>query len=207
MTSGTNNLPVIVGISGGSGSILARRAIDRLLEMEVPVAATCSGGARQTWQQEISEPFKDVLAAWEESPWFTYYPIGELGAPIASGTFATHGMIVVPCSMASLAAIAHGVGSNLLHRAADVSLKEGRKLVLVPRETPLNRIHLKNMLAVTEAGAELLPAMPGFYHHPESIEDLVDMLAGRILDRLGVENTLFRRWQGDPLARYAHLED
>ncbi|MCZ6788827.1 MAG: hypothetical protein O7D33_02605, partial [Chloroflexi bacterium] len=126
-TSGANNLPVIVGISGGSGSILARRTIDRLLELRVPVAATCSGGARQTWHQEMSDPFKDVLAAWENSPWFTYYPIGELGAPIASGTFATHGMIVVPGSKATQAALAHRVGCNQQHPAPPVCHKVGRK--------------------------------------------------------------------------------
>lgn len=186
MTSGTSNLPVIVGISGGSGSILARRAIDRLLEMQVPVMATCSGGARQTWQQEISEPFKDVLAAWEESPCFTYYPIGELGAPIASGTFATYGMIVVPCSMASLAAIAHGVGSNLLHRAADVCLKEGRKLVLVPRETPLSAIHLENMLTLARLGVTILSPEPAFYLAPKSIDDVVEFVVERALLAVGV---------------------
>ncbi len=186
MTSGTNNLPVIVGISGGSGSVLARRTIDRLIEMQVPVAATCSGGARQTWQQEMSEPFKDVLAAWEESSWFTYYPIVELRAPIASGTFATHGMIVMPCSMASVAAIAHGVGSNLLHRAADVCLKEGRRLVLVPRETPLSAIHLENLLTLARLGVTILPPEPAFYLAPKSIDDVVEFVVERALLAVGV---------------------
>ena len=186
ITSGANNLPVIVGISGGSGSIMARRTIDRLLEMEVSVAATCSNGARQTWQQEMNDPFKDVLSAWEESPWFTYYPIGELGAPIASGTFATHGMIVMPCSMASLAAIAHGVGSNLLHRAADVCLKEGRKLVLVPRETPLSAIHLENMLTLARLGVTILSPEPAFYLAPKSIDDVVEFVVERALLAVGV---------------------
>ena len=105
MASSANNLPVIVGISGGSGSVLAKRTIDRLLEMEVPVVVTCSSGALQTWQQELEESFKGVLAAWQEHRLFSYYPVGDLGAPIASGTFATQGMIVVPCSMASVAAV------------------------------------------------------------------------------------------------------
>jgi 4-hydroxy-3-polyprenylbenzoate decarboxylase len=102
--------------------------------------------------------------------------------------------------MGTLARIATGVSTNLIERAADVAMKERRRLVLVPRETPLNRIHLQNMLTVVDAGAEVLPAMPGFYHQPRTIDDIVDMMAGRVLDRLGVENSLFRRWQGDPLA-------
>lgn len=179
-------LPVIVGISGGSGSIMARRAINRLLEMEVPVIATCSSGALQTWQQEIKEPFKDVLAAWQEHPLFSYHPIGDLGAPIASGTFATQGMIVVPCSMASLAAIAHGLGTNLLHRAADVCLKEGRKLVVVPRETPLSAIHLENMVTLARLGVTMLSPEPAFYLMPKTIEDVVEFVVERALVALGV---------------------
>ena len=178
-------LPVIVGISGGSGSIMARRAINRLLEMEVPVIATCSSGALQTWQQEIKEPFRDVLAAWQEHPLFSYHPIGDLGAPISSGTFATQGMIVVPCSMASLAAIARGLGTNLLHRAADVCLKEGRKLVMVPRETPLSAIHLENMMTLARLGVTMLSPEPAFYLLPKTIEDVVEFVVERALVAVG----------------------
>jgi flavin prenyltransferase len=119
----------------------------------------------------------------------------DLAAGPASGSWRHAGMIVCPCSMASLAAIANGLGSNLIHRAADVTLKEGRKLVLVARETPLNRAHLKNMLAAAEAGAVILPACPGFYHKPRTLDELVQQLAGRILDQLDVPHALGRRWQ------------
>jgi 4-hydroxy-3-polyprenylbenzoate decarboxylase len=122
------------------------------------------------------------------------YDQDDFAAPPASGSWLHAGMIVCPCSMASLAAIANGLGSNLIHRAADVTLKEGRKLVLVPRETPMNRSHLRNMLLASEAGAVIMPACPGFYHRPASIADMVNHLAGRILDQLGVHLPLFKRW-------------
>lgn len=117
-----------------------------------------------------------------------------IAAGPASGSWRHAGMIVCPCSMASLGAIAQGLGTNLIHRAADVTLKEGGKLVLVTRETPLSLIHIKNMLAAKEAGATIVPASPGFYHRPKTIDDLVNQLAGRILDQLGIHNALFRRW-------------
>ena len=185
-----NKAPVVVGISGGSGSVLAKRTIDKLLEMGVPVVATCSSGALQTWQAEISVSFKDTLFEWQKNPLFSYYPIGDLGAPMASGTFITRGMIVVPCSMASLAAIAHGLGSNLLHRAADVCLKEGRKLVLVPRETPLSAIHLENMLSLAKLGVTILSPEPAFYLFPKTIEDVVEFVVERALVASGVLGSL-----------------
>jgi 4-hydroxy-3-polyprenylbenzoate decarboxylase len=122
------------------------------------------------------------------------YDQDDFGAPPASGSWLHAGMIVCPCSMASLAAIASGLGSNLIHRAADVTLKERRPLVLVPRETPMNRSHLRNMLLASEAGAVVMPACPGFYHQPATIADLVDHLAARILDQIGVHLPLFKRW-------------
>jgi len=122
------------------------------------------------------------------------YDEKNIAAGPASGSWQHAGMIVCPCSMASLGAIAHGMGTNLIHRAADVTLKEGRKLILVTRETPLSLIHIKNMLAAKEAGASIMPASPGFYHKPRTIDDLVNHLVGRILDQLGIDNALFKRW-------------
>ena len=124
----------------------------------------------------------------------------DLTSRYASGSSRLDGMLIAPCSMSTLAVIANGTGQNLIHRAADVALKERRRLVLVARETPLSAVHLENMLAVTRAGAIVLPAMPGFYNLPESIDDLIDFVVGRALDQLGVEHNLLRRW-GDREAR------
>ena len=117
-----------------------------------------------------------------------------LAAPISSGSFPSAGMVVIPCSTGSLGRIAAGISSNLIERAADVTLKERRPLVVVPRETPLGDIHLENMLRLRRAGADIVAAMPAFYHRPKTIADLVDMIVGRVLDRLGIENSLFHRW-------------
>ena len=124
------------------------------------------------------------------------YNQNQIGAPISSGSFFHSGMVICPCSMASLSAIAQGLGNNLIHRAADVTLKERRPLVLVPRETPYNRIHLQNMLRAHDSGAVILPPCPGFYHSPETIDDLIRHIVGRILDSLNIENHLFKRWEG-----------
>jgi flavin prenyltransferase len=128
-----------------------------------------------------------------------YHHHEDFGAGIASGSFPTGGMIIVPCSMSTLGAIASGVTTNLITRAADVHLKERRKLVLVPRETPLGLIHLENMATVTRAGAIVLPAMPGWYHQPRRLEDIVDFIVARICDQLGVPNSLITRWGSEPL--------
>ncbi len=120
----------------------------------------------------------------------------DIGASIASGSLVTEGMVIVPCSMATLGALAHGVSQHLVHRAAEVVLKEGRRLVIVPRETPLSTIYLENMTALSRAGARIVPAMPGFYHQPESIEDLVDMMVMKVLDQMGIHLDLVKRWQG-----------
>jgi 4-hydroxy-3-polyprenylbenzoate decarboxylase len=178
--------PVVVGISGASGSILAQRAIEALLHRDIPVIATCSTAARMVWQEEMEESFGSALARWQESANFTYCPIGDLKSPIASGTTRTAGMMVIPCSTASLAAIAHGLSSNLLQRAADVCIKEGQKLVLVPRETPLSPIHLENMLTLARLGVVVLPPEPAFYLHPTSVEDIVDYIVAKAITALGL---------------------
>lgn len=122
------------------------------------------------------------------------HQVQDLAAPMASGSWIHHGLVVCPCSMASLAAISTGLGNNLIHRAADVTLKERRPLILVPRETPLNLIHIENMLKAAKAGATILPACPGFYHQPQTIQDLVRHIVGRILDQLHIDNRIFPRW-------------
>lgn len=123
-----------------------------------------------------------------------FQDVEDLFAPTASGSFKTDGMIIISCSMSSLGEIANGVSKNLLGRSADVCIKERRKLVIVPRETPLSSIHLKNMLTLSEAGATILPAMPGFYHKPENLEDLIDFMVGKVLDTLNIDNNLFTKW-------------
>ena len=137
---------------------------------------------RSTWRRR-----KDQIAYFDEDNMY---------APIASGSVKVDAMVVVPCSMKALASIAHGFASNLIERAADVMLKEKRKLILVPRETPLSAIHLRNMLTLAEAGCHIIPAMPAFYHHPKKISDMVDFVTGRVLDSMGVENDLSPRWGG-----------
>ena len=182
--------PIIVGISGASGSALARRTVDELLRREIPTIGVCSNGGKLVWQDELGVSFNETLAEWREHPQFTTYSINDLRAPVASGTFATSGMVVVPCSMNSVASIAHGLSNNLLLRAADVCLKENRRLVLVPRETPLHSIHLENMLTLSRIGATILPPEPAFYLHPQGIDDIVRFVVGRVLVALGVADEL-----------------
>jgi len=122
------------------------------------------------------------------------HPNADIGATIASGSFQVEGMIIMPCSMGTLASIAHGISDDLMTRAADVMLKEGRKLLLVPRETPLHAIHLENMLTLAKMGVKLIPAMPAFYYGPQSIEDMINFLVGKVLDQLPLDHDLYRRW-------------
>ena len=182
--------PVVVGISGASGAILARSTVDELLRREVPTIVVCSNAARLVWQEELEVPFNETLSQWREYPHFSHYHIGDLRASIASGTYATAGMVIVPCSMNSIASIAHGLAGNLLLRAADVCLKERRQLVVVPRETPLHATHLENMLSLARAGAVILPPEPAFYLKPQGIDDIARFVAQRILTALGVTEEL-----------------
>ena len=182
--------PVVVGISGASGSALAGATIDRLLALERPVIATASPAARMVWRQEMDESFGHSLERWVDSGCFTYCAIGDLAAPIASGSFPTLGMAVVPCSVGTVAAIAQGLSDNLLRRAADVCIKERRPLVLVPRETPLSAIHLENMAKLARLGTTILVPHPAFYLRPRTIDDVVDFIAERTLMALGVTDAL-----------------
>ena len=183
-------LPVIVGISGASGSILAKETVDELLRRDLPMALVCSNDARLVWQEEMEEPFGETLSQWREHPRFTHYAIGDMRAPIASGTYPIHGMVAVPCSVASIAAMANGMAGNLLLRAADVCLKERRRLVVVPRETPLHAIHLENMLTLARMGVVVLPPEPAFYLKPSGMGDVVRFVVGRIMVALGIDESL-----------------
>jgi len=190
LTTKNTRKPVIIGITGASGSILAQVVIDRLLDMEWPVIVTASSAARIVWRQEIEESFGVSIERWMDSGLFTHYAIGDLAAPIASGTFPIQGMAIVPCSMATAAAVATGISDNLLRRAADVTLKERRNFVVVPRETPMTTIHLSNLGTLSSLGAIILPPHPAFYLDPQDIADIVDFIAERVMLSLGVSDAL-----------------
>jgi 4-hydroxy-3-polyprenylbenzoate decarboxylase len=197
-----------LGITGGSGAPYALRLLEQLVLAGHEVHVVLSPAGEKVLQLEtgisLGKTLREKQAALERTVEcegkegrLRVFDHGNLAAPISSGSFPCAGMAIVPCSTGSLGRIAAGISSNLVERAADVMLKERRTLVLVPRETPLSTIHLRNMLTLREAGADILPAMPAFYHKPRTISDMVDMIVGRILDRLGVDNRLFFRWGED----------
>ncbi len=189
----------IIGLSGASGGRYALRLLEVLRDTEVELHIVVSDAALRVLAEEegikVSSgklSAKKLIGTAADN--FVFYNLKDIGAAIASGSFVVEGMVVVPCSMFTLAAIANGTGCNLLHRAADVVLKEGRKLIMVPRETPLSAIHLENMLKLARLGVCVLPAMPGFYHQPKTVEDLVDMLVLKITDMMGLGLGLVKRW-------------
>ncbi len=176
----------MIGVSGASGAVLTDATVRALQHLDVPLEIVCSDYGALMWHQETDERFADAVARWSERGRVTLHRPQDVAASIASGSYPTRGMAIVPCSMATVGAIASGAGQNLLHRAADVTLKERRRLVVVPRETPLSLIHLRNLTTLAEAGAVILPPDPAFYLRPASVEALVDALAERILHSLGV---------------------
>ena len=188
--SEANDRPVVVGITGASGAVLAQHTINALLRESVPVIASASRAARMVWSQEMSESFGAALERWHDSGAFDYHSPSELAAPIASGTFPTRGMVIVPCSMATAAAVANGLSDNLIRRAADVTIKERRPLVIVPRESPLSAIHLRNLTRLAEVGATVIPPEPAFYLGQQTIDDLAEFVAQRTLVALGVREEL-----------------
>jgi 4-hydroxy-3-polyprenylbenzoate decarboxylase len=196
---------VVVGITGASGAVYATRLLEVLLRAGRRVHLTISPAGVEVLKTELGvsvdlEKFDGGqlgLPERDEPGTLAYHHYRDYSAPIASGSFLTAGMVICPCSMGTLASVANGLSTNLIQRAADVHLKERRKLIVVPRETPLGSIQLENMKRLSDAGAVVLAAMPGFYHQPKSISDLVDFVVGRILDQLGVEKDLIARW-GDP---------
>lgn len=188
--SQASNLPVVVGITGASGAALARATVDLLLERGTRVITSASSASRVVWNQELEESFGAALERWDDTGLFTFFPAGRIDAPIASGSVPTLGMAIVPCSMATLAAISHGLADNLIRRAADVCLKERRPLVLVPRETPLSPIHLENMLKLGRLGVTILPPDPPFYLKLRTVDEIVEHFAHRIIGALGLTESL-----------------
>ena len=181
---------IIICISGASGAIFGIRLLEVLQAAPaVETHVVISKWGQQTLEHETSWSAKDVRELADVA-----YAAGEISAAVSSGSFRTDGMVIVPCSMRTLGCIANGYGDSLIHRAADVVLKERRRLIVVPRETPLSEIHLENMLTLARAGAVIMPANPGFYNQPQSIEDLVDFMVARVLDHLGIDNDLVERW-------------
>ncbi len=195
---------LVLAMTGASGAPYGVRLLEVLLQAGRTVHLTLSPAAAEVLEQELDRKVRldqfalaDLLG--EASDLVTlglvrYHHYRDFRAGIASGSFLTAGMVVCPCSMGTVAAIAHGLSQNLIHRAADVHLKEHRRLILMPRETPLHAIQLRNLALCAEAGAVVLPAMPAFYTRPQSLQDAVDFIVGRICDQLGVEHGLLRRW-------------
>ena len=191
-------LPVVLAITGASGAPYAVRLLEVLARNRVPVWLILSSHGRRLLSQECGIEDDAALLKATGGDWSSVvlFPDDDRGAKPASGSARTAGMVICPCSMGTVAAVAAGTSRSLVERAADVALKERRKLILVPRETPLSLIHLRNLVTVTEAGAVVIPAAPGFYHRPSSIAELVDFVVQRILDQLGLEIEIAKRWQG-----------
>ncbi|MGA7742511.1 MAG: UbiX family flavin prenyltransferase [Polyangia bacterium] len=186
-------MKLLVAVGGASGSLYARRLLDTLAAAPGVEVATCfSPCGLQVWRHELGG---------EPNFPFHRYAVDDFASPFASGSALWDAVVVIPCSMGRLARIAHGMGDDLISRAADVALKERRKLVLVVRETPLSQIHLENMLAVTRAGAVVLPAAPSFYFRPATIEALADTVVARVLDQLSVVHSLAPRWAEEEVRR------
>jgi 4-hydroxy-3-polyprenylbenzoate decarboxylase len=183
---------IIVGMTGATGTIIAVRVLQLLQDFDVETHLVMSKWAVRTLLHETSYRPQDV-----ERLATHVYSIGDQGAAISSGSFLTDGMIIAPCSMRTLGAIAHGFGDNLIHRAADVVLKERRKLVLAVRESPLSDIHLENMLKLSRMGVVICPPMPAFYTRPKSVDEIVDWAATRLLDQIGIHSELAHRWDGE----------
>ena len=200
-------MEITVAITGASGTIYAHRTLQLLAAsvavetINLIVSDTAITVAQVEMGENLREPsvekFNNWLALEGDSKLIRFWRLDNLAAKPSSGSNKQAGMIIVPCSMGTLGAIASGAGTNLIHRAADVCLKEGRKLVLVPRETPYNAIHMENMLKLSRAGARILPASPGFYHRPKSIDELVEHLCFRILDQFDIPHSKKSQWTGD----------
>ncbi len=192
---------LIVGITGASAGVYGVRLLQVLTEQQdIEIHLTISSSGARALAEELQlqvdlDNFKLESLIGVSSPRVIYHHESDIAAPIASGSFRTEGMVVVPCSMGSVASIAGGMSRNLIQRAADVCIKENRKLVIVPRETPLSPIHLENMLKLSRLGVCVLPAMPGFYHYPKDVDDLLNFVVTKILDQFGIDTGLIQRWK------------
>jgi len=207
----------IVGITGASGAIYGVRLIEELLQSGYEVHLVISEAGWRVLKEELNwnasrravslaEQFKSAIDAKQ----LIYHANGDIGAAIASGSFRTEGMIVMPCSMGTVSSIAHGASNNLLTRAADVMLKENRQLLLLPRETPFNSIHLENLLKLSRLGVRIVPAMPAFYNQPQTMDEMIAFVVGKVLDNVGIEHQLYRRWgeeQDESTAALHHRTD
>lgn len=182
---------LIVGMTGASGAIFGVRLLQVLADTDVEVHLVVSKWAQQTLEHETTLTLNDLRDLAD-----VYYGPNDMGAAISSGSFMTDGMVIMPCSARSVGAIAHGIGEHLVHRAADVILKERRKMVMVVRETPLSEIHLENMLKLSRMGVTMLPPMPAFYNHPQSLDDMVNHIVARVLDQFAITADFAKRWDG-----------
>ncbi|RKP57057.1 UbiX family flavin prenyltransferase [Cohnella endophytica] len=194
----------VVGITGASGAIYGVTLCRQLLAAGYHVHLVVTDAGWRVLKEELGwdasrrlDCLNEQFEYAPEEKRMTYHPLNDIGASIASGSFRCEGMTIVPCSMGTLSAIAAGASTNLLTRAADVMLKEGRPLLIVPRETPLHAIHLENMLKLARLGVRIIPAMPAFYNGPQSIEDIVNFLVGKVMDSMGIDNHIYKRW-GQP---------
>ncbi|MCK9151658.1 UbiX family flavin prenyltransferase [Methanobacterium alcaliphilum] len=185
---------IIVAITGASGVIYALKLLEALKENKIETGLVITDPAKLILEYELGMDENDFKKLATH-----YYEADDLTASINSGSCLFKGMVIVPCTMKTLSAIAHGYANNAVTRAADVVLKERRKLVIVPRETPLRSLHLENMLKISKEGGIILPAMPGFYHRPQNIDDVANFIAGKILDVMNIEHNLFKRWHGDEI--------
>ncbi len=185
---------LIVGITGATGAIFGVRLLQALQKTDVETHLVASRWAQRTIEHETTYSFKDVRAMAS-----VYYEPGNMGAAVSSGSFLTEGMVVAPCSMRTLAAISQGNGDHLVHRAADVILKERRRLVLVAREMPLSEVHLENMLKLSRMGVTIMPPMPAMYNHPQTVDDIVNHIVARVCDQFSIEVDFARRWTGQML--------
>ncbi len=192
---------IVVGMTGASGAIIGVRLLEALARSEVEIHLVVSKWAQQTLEHETGQTVADLRDLAD-----VYHGPGDMGAKVSSGSFVTDGMIVAPCSARSVAAIANGFGEHLVHRAADVILKERRKLVLMVRESPFNEIHLENMLKLARMGVCILPPVPAFYNHPETLDDMVEHFVARALDQIGVPAEFAKRWDGDMRNRNPKVE-